>query len=134
VLIRAVEPVFGEALMRQRRPVATVQLLTNGPAKLCQAMGIQRGLDGSDLCDPEAELFIATNPEVEAFRKERGKTVTTVRIGLSQAADLPLRFYLSNSPFVSKTPKKTPTSSGPSGRAILCGTRPRRSRAGRSDR
>jgi DNA-3-methyladenine glycosylase len=102
VLIRAVEVVLGEETMRKRRPVAATRDLTNGPGKLCQAMGIDRRLDGVDLCDAASELFIARNPAVQKFRRQRGPVVTTARIGLTKAADLPLRFYLEGGAFVSR--------------------------------
>jgi DNA-3-methyladenine glycosylase len=102
VLIRAVEVGLGEEFMRQRRSVEATRDLTNGPGKLCLAMDIDRGLDGVDLCDAGSPLFIARNPAVEEFRKERGPIVITTRIGLTKAADLALRFYLEDSAFVSK--------------------------------
>jgi len=102
VLIRAVEVVLGEEIMRKWRPVAATRDLTNGPGKLCQAMSIDRRLDGVDLCDADAGLFIARNPALQEFRRERGPVVTTARIGLTKAADLPLRFYLEGSAFVSQ--------------------------------
>lgn len=102
VLIRAVEVHFGEDIMRKFRPVEDTWNLTNGPGKLCIGMNIQRELDGCDLCDSKSPLFIAKNPTLELFRKERGPLVTTTRIGITKAADLPLRFYLEGSPFISK--------------------------------
>lgn len=102
VLIRAVEVALGEEFMRQRRPVEPTRDLTNGPGKLCLAMDIDRGLDGVDLCDAKSPLFIARNPVVGQFRQEQGPMVTGTRIGLTKAADLPLRFYLEQSPFVSQ--------------------------------
>src|SRR5882762_5210263 len=59
VLIRAIEPLFGEDSMRRQRRVGKPRDLTNGPAKLCEAMSIDRALDGIDLCDPKSPLFIA---------------------------------------------------------------------------
>jgi len=107
VLIRAVEVDLGEELMRQRRPVEHTHNLTNGPGKLCQAMNITRSLDGVDLCTITSPLFIAQNPALPQFRSTRGPLITTVRIGLTKAADLPLRFYLDRSPSVSRrTPAK----------------------------
>ncbi len=97
VLIRAVEAVWGEEWMRQRRRVEARRDLSNGPAKLCQAMAIDRGLDGVDLCDPNSPLFIARNPAAEEFKREHGPIITTTRIGLTKAADLPLRFFLAGS-------------------------------------
>src|SRR5438552_18551202 len=58
VLIRAVEPAFGEASLLRQRLVSNRHDLTNGPAKLCQAMNIDRRLDGIDLCDAHSTLFI----------------------------------------------------------------------------
>ena len=102
VLVRGVEVMFGEELMRKYRPIEQTRDLTNGPAKLCAAMNIDRVLDDVDLCDVDSRLFIAKNPTLELFRKERGPIVTTTRIGITKAADLPLRYYLDGSPFVSK--------------------------------
>lgn len=102
VLIRAIEPEFGEDWMRRQRPAAKPDHLTTGPAKLCEAMNITRSLDGLDLCDPHSALFIAENPKVKQFRRARGPVVITPRIGISKAAALPLRFYLGGSRFVSR--------------------------------
>jgi DNA-3-methyladenine glycosylase len=101
LLIRAIEVALGERSMRRRRKVDAVRDLTNGPGKLCLAMGIDRRLDGVNLCDAKSPLFIARNPAVVKFRQERGPMVTTTRIGLTKAAHMPLRFYLEGSPFVS---------------------------------
>jgi DNA-3-methyladenine glycosylase len=101
-LIRAIEPAFGKKFMHEQRPVAKLQNLTNGPAKLCSALNIERALDGADLCDANSPLFIARNPTAELFREQRGPVVRTTRIGITKAADLPLRYYLDASQFVSK--------------------------------
>ncbi len=122
VLIRAVEVALEEEFMRKRRPVDATRDLTNGPGKLCLAMDIDRRLDGVDLCDAKSPLFIARNPAVEKFRKERGPIVTTARIGLTKAADLPLRFYLQGSSFVSQRRSAQLTKAGSSERlAPECG-------------
>jgi len=102
ILIRAVEAGFGRDFMRQRRPAERVEALTNGPGKLCQAMNITRVLDGSDLCDTQSALFIAENPQLKKFRRAMGPVMTTPRIGITKAAELPLRFFLGGSPFVSR--------------------------------
>ncbi|SRR5258708_2818183 len=102
ILIRAMEPSLGLPLMLQRRPVALEVSLTNGPAKVCEAMAIDRKLGGADLCDLKSPLFIGENPEHKDFRRSRGPVVTTVRVGITRAADLPLRFYLDGSRFVSR--------------------------------
>src|SRR5437899_5863904 len=102
VLIRAIEPTLGQELLRRQRLVTDVRNLTNGPAKLCEAMQIDRSLDGIDLCDSGSALFIASNPRVEEFRKEFGPMITTPRIGITRAAALSLRFFLKGSPYVSQ--------------------------------
>ncbi|HZR17805.1 MAG TPA: DNA-3-methyladenine glycosylase [Verrucomicrobiae bacterium] len=107
VLIRAVEATLGAPTMLQRRPVVSEHRLTNGPAKLCEAMDIDSALDGVDLCDPQSPLLIARNPDVRAFRRRRGPVVTTVRVGISRAAEWPLRYYLQHSLFVSRRDIKT---------------------------
>lgn len=101
VLIRALEPDFGLESMRLRRPVARAGELTNGPAKLCQAMAIDRRLNGADLCAGSSEMIIARNPQLDSFRAERGPVATSRRIGISKAARLPLRFFLKKSLYVS---------------------------------
>lgn len=105
VLIRALQPAFGLDLMRARRPVANQHHLTNGPGKLCAALDIDRSLDGVDLCDVKSPLFIARNPTLKSFLQQRGPAVTTTRIGITQAASLPLRFYLEGSPYISRRAK-----------------------------
>jgi DNA-3-methyladenine glycosylase len=102
VLIRAIEAEYGEGVMRDNRPVAKLISLTNGPGKLCAALAIDRKLDGADLCDSQAELFVAANPNLKLFRKERGPVITTTRVGITRAAHLRLRFYLGGSVFISR--------------------------------
>jgi DNA-3-methyladenine glycosylase len=110
VLIRALQPALGEGLMRRNRPVENRHHLTNGPAKLCAAMGIDRKLDGTNLCDPASKLLIAANGGVADFIESQGPVVQATRVGISKAAHLPLRFYLKGSPFVSR--KQTTQSNG----------------------
>ena len=102
VLIRAIEPAFGKKIMLKHRPATDLKLLTNGPAKLCEALKIDRSLDGIDLCRKDSPLFIARNSALKTFVKEKGPIITTTRIGITRAAELPLRFYLSGSPWVSR--------------------------------
>jgi DNA-3-methyladenine glycosylase len=101
VLIRAIEAEFGEEWMRQNRSCASALQLTNGPGKLCAALGINRKLDGVDLCDAASPLLVARNPAAAAWRRQRGPVVATARLGITQAADWPMRFFLERSPFVS---------------------------------
>lgn len=103
VLIRALEPLEGIELMAERRgikeltPKNTVSL-TSGPSKLCIAMGIDKTLNGADLCGDELYL---TAPE-----KERPLSIiTTPRINIDyarDAVDYPWRFIIEGNRFVSK--------------------------------
>jgi DNA-3-methyladenine glycosylase len=101
VLIRAVEADFGLEILRRNRPGRADIQLTNGPGKLCAALGIRRELDNADLCDVASPLLLARNPNGRQFRQRRGPVVATRRIGIARAADLPLRFFLERSPYVS---------------------------------
>ena len=102
VLVRALEPLDGIPLMRQRRPSARRHLdLTNGPGKLCLALGIDGRLNRHDLV--RAPLVIRQGPPVP----DEDVTVTP-RIGITQCADWPLRWFVSDNPFVSKTPSHFP--------------------------
>ncbi len=60
VLIRSVMMEEGLELVSTRRNGQPPQHWTDGPAKLCQALNIDQRLNGADLCDPEAELFVTT--------------------------------------------------------------------------
>ncbi len=99
VLVRAVHPIEGIDLMRARRPRAKAERdLTNGPGKLCLAMGIVGGMSGSSLRDGPV-VIRAGEPVSDAH------VVVTPRVGITKAADWPLRFFVRDDPFVSKTPK-----------------------------
>jgi DNA-3-methyladenine glycosylase len=102
VLVRAIEPALGEEIMRSRRPVYRPHDLGNGPAKLCVALDIDRRLDGVDLCAADSPIWVARNPDLKPFLRARGPRITTPRVGLTQAADLPLRFCLAGSLYVSR--------------------------------
>lgn len=94
VLIRALEPVTGFDLMRQRRSRSKITELCSGPARLAQAMGIGRAQNEADLTGND--LFIA------GPRLWPQEITTTTRIGIRQGEDLPLRFYVIGNSFVSK--------------------------------
>lgn len=96
VLIRAVEPVSGETILEQNRPRKSGVELTNGPAKLCQALMIDKTMNGHDLHEKPLRLII--KPPVA-----RDDIVQSTRIGISQAKDVPWRFFLRGNPYVSKT-------------------------------
>jgi len=90
--------------MQTRRPGKSIHELTNGPGKLCAALGIDRTLDGADLCDAQSELFVARSPDLAAFLRKTGPPTVAKRIGITKAADWPLRFYLPGSAYLSLKP------------------------------
>lgn len=95
VLVRAIEPVEGVALMRRRRPSARRDTdLTNGPGKLCLALGIDGRLNWNPLQNPP--LLIRSADAVP----DRDVAVTP-RIGITQSADWPLRWYVRDNQYVS---------------------------------
>lgn len=103
VLVRAIEPLFGLPLMQQRRGREKLLELARGPARLCQALAIDRQLDGWDLTLGE-ELWISEGPP----EPTREPIVASPRIGISSATDLLLRFYYEGNTFVSgrRSPRK----------------------------
>jgi DNA-3-methyladenine glycosylase len=95
VLIRAVEPLTGVAAMQLRRRREPLRDLASGPAKLCEALAIDRHLDGWDLTLGR-QLWIADDAGPPVFR-----IAQSPRIGVTSAQDLPLRFFVAGSRFVS---------------------------------
>ena len=95
VLIRALEPLEGIDVMKLRRPSARKDRdLASGPGKLTKALGIGRELNGVDL---------SSGPlTIHDVAKTNFAVVVTPRIGITQCADWPLRFFIQDSPFVSK--------------------------------
>ena len=95
VLIRALEPTHGIAVMRERRSPQELRLLCSGPGRLCQALGVSHALNGLRL-------------DRQPFRlRPRGDAAGLVvasgaRIGISKARELPWRFGLAGSPFLSR--------------------------------
>lgn len=102
VLVRAIQPLFGLDWMNRNRMVRREVDLTNGPAKFCEALQIDRRLDGVDVCDTASPIFVALNPERKEWVVKSGPVLTGRRIGITLAADLPLRFYLERNEFVSQ--------------------------------
>jgi DNA-3-methyladenine glycosylase len=101
ILIRALEPTRGLALMRARRGLENVRQLCSGPGKLTQALAITKEHHEIDLCSDPAHHF----------RKRPNEKVLVVadpRIGISRAQDFLWRFTLRDSPFVSVPLKKPP--------------------------
>jgi DNA-3-methyladenine glycosylase len=99
ILIRALEPVEGlETMARLRKLPANAKprLLTSGPGRLCQALGITRAThNGIDVTSRKSELQF----EDDGYRPK--KIVATPRIGISKAVDLPLRFVIEGNGFIS---------------------------------
>jgi DNA-3-methyladenine glycosylase len=96
VLVRALEPLDGISLMHRRRPrVKKPADLTNGPGKLCTALGIVGSMSGKSL--QRRPLVIREGEPVTDDRVE-----TTTRIGITRSVDWPLRWLVRGNPFVSK--------------------------------
>ena len=94
VLIRALEPLDGIAIMRRNRGIERLGDLARGPGRLTAALRIDRCLDASDLCR-EGALWL------ERGDRKPGEIGQSIRIGISRDASRLLRFYLRDSPFVS---------------------------------
>lgn len=93
VLIRAIEPLEGVATMRERRGVDDVRLLCSGPGKVCQALGVTHSQNRLDLNAP---------PFLLLPRQDEVTVLAGPRIGISKAMDVPWRFVLAGSPYLSK--------------------------------
>jgi DNA-3-methyladenine glycosylase len=99
VLVRAIEPIAGLDVMRHRRPAARLDRdLTNGPGKLCAALGITGRHNGLRL-DRLPLRIRAGQPVPDADVR------VSPRIGITKAADWPLRWYIADNPWVSKAPR-----------------------------
>ncbi len=108
VLIRAIEPTLGIPLMQRNRGSLLMRDLARGPGRLCAALQIDRQLDGIDLCQP-GQLWLASGEAAAGGPASGGPASggpaseigVSKRIGITRAADSPLRFYLRGSRFVS---------------------------------
>ena len=100
VLIRALEPLDGIRAMEKRRGTDDIRNLCAGPGRLCQALGLSAKQNGAALYAPPFTLYRAAEKTVLS---------TGVRIGITKAADLPRRYGLRDSPFLSRRfPVETP--------------------------
>ena len=95
VLIRAIEPLLGLDLMRRRRGGVADRDLASGPGRVCQALGVDRAFDGRPLY--RGRLRIRRGTAIPP-----GQVEVTPRIGISRAADWPLRFCIRGSQWVSR--------------------------------
>jgi len=94
VLVRAVEPKEGLDLMIKRRKIKNKENLTNGPGKVCKAFGLDKSLNGADICSDVIWIEDrGENPE---------KIVSASRIGIKVGKDKKWRFYIEENRFVSK--------------------------------
>lgn len=94
VLIRAVEPFEGETTLEKRRGGKVGVELTNGPAKLCQALGIDRRMNGHDLKKSPLQLVVRS-------ATASNQIIATTRVGISKAKDVKWRSYIADNPYVS---------------------------------
>jgi DNA-3-methyladenine glycosylase len=102
VLIRALEPVEGLALMAARRGTEDPLRLCSGPGKLCRALDIGMAQYGLDLCG--SELYLA---EYRDFSPAEICVSPRVNVDYAEVwRDAPLRFFLKDSPYVSKVPRR----------------------------
>ncbi len=93
VLVRALEPTMGLGLMRQRRGLDNPLLFCSGPGRLCQALAITGELNGQSLATAPFHLAIPAVPQM---------ICTGQRVGITKAVEVPWRFGLKGSPFLSK--------------------------------
>ncbi len=100
VFIRALEPVQGTKLMKERREKEDKSELTNGPGKLCMAMDIDKGLDGEDITGDK--LYVTRKVNQEKVKIIKAKRVNIDYAG--EAKEWKLRFLIENNPFVSEPP------------------------------
>jgi DNA-3-methyladenine glycosylase len=96
VLIRALEPLEGVDLMRQRRGIARPEALCSGPGKLTQALGIGLALNESSLVDGPVEIL------APAAGARRPRVVAGERVGITKAVELPWRYCDRDSRHVSR--------------------------------
>jgi DNA-3-methyladenine glycosylase len=110
VLLRAGRVTVGEELARERRgfdPARAPRDLARGPARLCQALAIDRAQNGADLCGPASELRMragrvdAGDPAAGDLAEQQPQINVGPRVGVSKAADIPWRFWLARDPTVS---------------------------------
>lgn len=120
VLLRAGRVIAGVPLARSRRArngaAAGERDLARGPARLCQALGIDRALNGADVCDPASPLRVRTGEPVSRRAIRYGP-----RTGVRGAADVPWRYWVAGEPTVSPYRPHVPRarSASPAGRSAF---------------
>jgi DNA-3-methyladenine glycosylase len=113
VLLRAGKVIAGQALARTRRGSSSDRDLARGPARLCQALGIDRNLDGVDMCAAGSPLRLGAalrRPPAEergggadtpVRSEEKNLILSGPRVGVREGAEVPWRFWLDGEPTVS---------------------------------
>ena len=101
VLIRALEPLRGIAVMQHRRKTEKLTLLCNGPARLTEALAITLAFNGSSLFDGPLQIWSADSLSSSPMIGD-AEIVQTTRIGIVKATELPLRFYLKGNRYISQ--------------------------------
>ncbi|HEX3561772.1 MAG TPA: DNA-3-methyladenine glycosylase [Solirubrobacterales bacterium] len=96
VLIRALEPTQGIEEMRQRRGRDEIEELCSGPGKLTEALGVGLSLNGADLDEPPFEI----HPRTDSWNGT--EIVAGTRIGITKAAELPWRYCVKGSRYISR--------------------------------
>jgi DNA-3-methyladenine glycosylase len=99
VLVRALEPMQGIETMRLRRGLESPRLLCSGPGRLCQALGVAGAHDGLPLDAPPFRLLA---------RLAEPPIVAVARVGITRAAELPWRYAVSDSRFLSRPLPRSP--------------------------
>ncbi|HEX9917505.1 MAG TPA: DNA-3-methyladenine glycosylase [candidate division Zixibacteria bacterium] len=94
VLIRALQPKDGVEIMKKNRKTDTLENLTNGPGKVCMALGLDRRMNGIDLC---SDILY-----VEDRNERKGKFISTSRVGINVGKDKKWRFHIKDNKFVSR--------------------------------
>ena len=112
VLLRAGRVIEGEELARARRTKGAVTVpfrdLARGPARLCQALDIDRSRDGADVCVADSPLRMRWPDARTTVRSAQSTVASGPRVGVSSAAEIPWRFWIEGEPTVSVYRPATP--------------------------
>ncbi len=109
VLIRALQPLWGLEQMQMHRGIDDDRQLARGPANLCRALGVTIAQDGLDLVTSEALMILKPNRTRSGEPTDAPDKIEVgvgPRIGISRAAELPLRFFVRGSRYVSGPAKQ----------------------------
>jgi DNA-3-methyladenine glycosylase len=101
VLLRAAEPVSGIEIMQKNRGITDIHKLANGPGKLTQALGIKDTNMSGEILNKSSIFLQQSEEEIKAE-----DIIASPRIGIKKATENPWRFYIKDSPFVSKISSK----------------------------